>query len=285
MGEHFEATTECPVHGLFPHFEIAQPTLPMRINHPPFTFRNDLHALGDQAKCGQRQNHDEPVQACDITQLRGFQPSKTTFIVQEALFDLEAFAVLGDRLQAGQLIADDLPLLPSVCRSGERDVDWAERLPSDGDVVETACFPGLELDFAQFAQALTCKVSEDQVRLDTDAVIPPTGPEPIHEFSVTETSISNEPNVMDAQRIEEAFDTGQQGEELSGRNLSAFVLDDFLMQWKGSSPERDSKANQAELPKEHAGVQSEHQAVLAPVTKGLEDQRRIDLEGINLRVL
>lgn len=63
------------------------------------------------------------------------------------------------------------------------------------------------------------------------------------------------------------------------------MLDDFLMQWKGSSPERDSKADEAELPKEHTGVQSEHQAVLAPVTKGLEDQRRIDLEGINLRVL
>ena len=90
---------------------------------------------------------------------------------------------------------------------------------------------------------------------------------------------------MDAQRIEDAFDTGEHREKLAGRNLGAFVLNDFLMQWKGAAPERDSKANQAELPKEHTGVQSEHQAVLAPVTKGLEDQRRIDLEGINLRVL
>ena len=47
----------------------------------------------------------------------------------------------------------------------------------------------------------------------------------------------------------------------------------------------DSKANQAELSEKHTGVQSEHQAVLAPVTKGLEDQRSIDLEGVNLRVL
>ena len=89
---------------------------------------------------------------------------------------------------------------------------------------------------------------------------------------------------MDAQRIEDALDTGEHREKLSGRNLGAFVLDDFLMQRKGSSPERDSKANEAELPEEHTGVQSEHQAVLAPVTKGLEDQRRIDLEGINLGV-
>ena len=191
---------------------------------------------------------------------------ETTFIVQEALFDLEAFAVLGERLQAGRFITNNLPLLLSVRRSGNGNMDWAKRLPSDGDVVETACFPGLEPNVVELAQALTCKVGEDQVRLDTDAVIPPTGPEPIHEFSVAKTSISKETNVMDAQRIEDAFDTSEHREKLSGRNLGAFVLDDFLMQWKGSSPERDSKADQAELPKEHTGVQSEHQTVLAPMT-------------------
>ncbi|GGS11877.1 hypothetical protein GCM10008960_42100 [Deinococcus sedimenti] len=257
----------------------------MRVDHSPFPFRDDLYTLGDEKERGQRQNHDEPVQARDITELRGFQPVETTFIVQEALFDLEAFAVLSERFQVCRLAAHDLPLFLNVCGSSDRDMDWAKRLPGDGDVVETACFPGAESNVVELAQALTLQVSEDQIRLDTDAVVPFAGPEPIHEFSVTKTSISKEPNVMDAQRIEEAFDTGEHREKLSGRNLGALVLDDFLMQWKGSSPERDSKANQAELPKEHTGVQSEHRLVLAPVTKGLEDERRIDLEGINLRVL
>ena len=90
---------------------------------------------------------------------------------------------------------------------------------------------------------------------------------------------------MDAQCVEDAFDTGEHREKLSGRNPGAFVLVNFLMQWKGSSPERDSKADQAKLPKEHTGVQSEHQSVLAPMTKSLDDQRRINLKGINLRVL
>ena len=31
---------------------------------------------------------------------------------------------------------------------------------------------------------------------------------------------------MDAQRIEDAFDTSEHREKLSGRNLGAFVLDD-----------------------------------------------------------
>ncbi|GGP29828.1 hypothetical protein GCM10008021_14790 [Deinococcus wulumuqiensis] len=257
----------------------------MRIHHPPFAFGNDLHALGDQEERGQRQNHDEPIQARDITQLRRLQPVETTFIVQEALFDLEAFAVLGERLQTSRLTAHDLPLLLSVCRSSERHMDWAKNLPSDRDVVETPGLSGLKSNFVQFAQALTLQVSKDQVRLDTDAVVPTTGPEPIHEFSVTKTPVSKEPDVTNTEHVKDAFDTGEQGEKLTGRNLGTFVFDHFLVQWKSASTEKNRKANQAEVPKEHTGVQREHQTVLAPMLKSLEDERRVGLEGINLRVL
>lgn len=210
---------------------------------------------------------------------------ESAFVVQKSLFNLEAFAVLSKRFQARRLTADNLPLFLSVRRSGDRNMDWAKYLAGDSNVMETAGFPGLESNFVKLAQALTLQVSEDQVRLDSNAIVPAAGPEPIHQLGIAKTPVGEKTDIMDAEHIEDPFNAGQQGEELPRRNLGTLVFDDFLMEWKSAPTEEDSEANQAELAEEHAGVQGEHQTVLAPMSERLEDKRRIGLEGINLRVL
>ena len=78
---------------------------------------------------------------------------------------------LRERLHAGGLIADDLPLFRAVCGTTQYDVDGAESMTGEGDVVEAAGFPGSQLDLIHLAETLTQGVSQDQGGLDANAVV------------------------------------------------------------------------------------------------------------------
>lgn len=82
----------------------------MGIKDAPSPVLHDLKSFGNQEEGGHSDDHDQPFQACCIAEFGRFQTEQPAFIIEKAFFDLEAFAVFGERVDAGWFITDDLPL-------------------------------------------------------------------------------------------------------------------------------------------------------------------------------
>ncbi|MGY2895932.1 hypothetical protein ACVWZX_003973 [Deinococcus sp. UYEF24] len=164
VSEHSPPPGKRVLHGPKPDLKVAQSALPVGINHPTQVLLDHLKAFGDQEERGGGNHQHQALQARGIPQAGCFQTKEPAFIVQEALLDLTSFPILCERLHAGGLIADDLPLFWSVRRTAQHDMNGAKSLTSESDVVKAAGFPGRQLNLFHLAQTLTLWVSE--VRLD-----------------------------------------------------------------------------------------------------------------------
>ena len=201
-GKHRLSPPECVLHGPKTDLEVAQAALPVGIDHPPQALLDHLKAFGNQEERGGGDHQHQALQTRGIPQAGCFQTKEPAFVIQEAFLDLKSLSILRERLHAVGLIADDLPLFRAVCGTTQHDVDGAESMTGEGDVVEAAGFPGSQLDLIHLAETLTQGVSEDQGGLDANAVVPRTGPEPVHQIHVAEAPIGQQTNIPNPQEDE-----------------------------------------------------------------------------------
>ena len=160
-------------------------------------------------------------------------------------------------------------------------MDWAEVLSGEGDIVKATGFSWCEFDLAHLAQPLSVWRSQDEARLDADAVVPPAVSEPSHELCVAEPPVRQQADLSETKEVEHSLDFGQDGQQLSRADLSTGMFEDARDERYRSSPEQDRNANQAELLEQDTGVQGQDQRVLAPVAQGTGHEWTVNGGGVD----
>ena len=140
----------------------------MRINSAACACSDQLQALRNEQECRDRERQGQPFQSSGIPDPGRFQREQTALVIQEALLNLEALAVLGERFGARRFITDHLPLLQAVRRAAQRNMHRAEMLPGDCDVVEAARFTRCQSDLARLTKSSAVWRRKDQAGLDPE---------------------------------------------------------------------------------------------------------------------
>src|SRR3972149_4241586 len=165
--------------------EIAAAPEPMRVDPAPLALLHHLRSLRDQVERGQRQHQAETRQGLGAIQLRRFQLETVGLVVQEVLLDPEASAVFVEGVPVGGLVADDIPA--TSLWTGQGQVDRAEALRGDEDVMPQLCLPAGQRDRLDLAATHSWS-TDPEAALDPDAPVPAQLPKLGHQLPVGEAA-------------------------------------------------------------------------------------------------
>lgn len=236
------------------------------------TLLHDLESFGDEQEGCHGDDQNQAFETGGITQLGRFQAEQAALVIEKSFLNLEAFAVLSKRLNAGRFVTHHLPLLWAVPRTAQSHMHRPESVSGNCDVMKAARLARCELDLADGADPLPVWSGKNQAGFDADAEVPSTDPQPTHQCRITETAIRQESNLMQAEELQQTSDLGQEGKKLLGADLSAGVFEDAGDERYRSSPVQHGDPDQTEAAEQDAGVQRQGQRVRAPLPQGSDDQ-------------